>query len=696
VAAAVDGDLEAFAQLYDRHFEAVHDFLARLLRDRNDASDISQDTFVRALERLTQLENRERFRSWVFSIAHRLGLNRIEQRRRSPAVEPAEFEDDELLTIDPDRLDDPARAAEAKETAALVWGLARELDDRSYAVLDLHVRQGLPSAEIADVLGVTKGNAYTMVSRMKQRLADSVGLYVLARRGSRDCDELGVILADITVPPLTPEVRTLINDHVEDCDECQRTRRGLLAPTSVLGALSAVPVPMGLLAAGRLELTGGRSESGGGGTAAGAAAGGAAAGAAGAAASAAGGAAGAAAGAGGSAAAAGLAGAIAAFTGSKAAVIAAVALAAAVLAGGWWALSDGGSTEPTVLGVQITAPAATSETTPDATGAPADTTPAAPVTTTTEASTTTSSTTTSSTTTSSTTTTAPVSGGGGGSGTTTTTTTVPPTTTTIAAPPTTTTTTTTTTTVPPTTTTTTTTVPPTTTTTTTTLPPATNPSDLSSPSHVIGAGGATSDNVVTVTWTPAANAVAYSTLWSPQTPDAPDEIAELPGAADETMSPVLAPGTWFFNMRTLGPGGDWTNSTSLGPFFIEPPPQPPQFTAMSVTPGDIFELDPAGASCAAGPSAAIVVATLIDPDDDVATVTLEWIIDSDRSGSRVVDYNAASTQATTELSFPAGIVRAGESQVVVGVRLVAEDTTGLIADSSADIGIILITLRACG
>ena len=37
VEAALDGDLESFAKLYDRHFSAVYDFLSRLLRDRNEA-----------------------------------------------------------------------------------------------------------------------------------------------------------------------------------------------------------------------------------------------------------------------------------------------------------------------------------------------------------------------------------------------------------------------------------------------------------------------------------------------------------------------------------------------------------------------------------------------------------------------------------------------------------------------------------
>jgi hypothetical protein len=381
--------------------------------------------------------------------------------------------------------------------------------------------------------------------------------------------------------------------------------------------------------------------------------------------------------------------------GSRAAAITIGAIAAgALVVGGIWALSNDGTTEPTVLGVQITSPTAPTGTSGDAPVAAATTTTSPPTT----SSSTTSSTSTTvppSTTSSSTTTTSTtVAGGGGGgsSGTTTTTTattTTPPTTstTTTTVPPTTTSTTTTSTT---------TTTTSTTTTTTTTLPAATNPDELSSPTHEIGESGATTDNRITVTWTPPAGAVAYSILWSPQAVANPDEVAELPGAAAQTVSPALAPGRWFFNLRTQGPGGNWANRISLGPFFIEPESSPPHFSSMSIDPPAIYETDSDGSACALGPSEATVTASLTDPDDDVDSVTLRWTtIDTTRSGTQPVDFDPVSMLATTTLSFPAGTVRATEANVVVGVRLVAEDSTGLVGDSSADVGIFLITLRPC-
>jgi hypothetical protein len=171
----------------------------------------------------------------------------LERQKRTlgpPPAESTEGEEDEMLDpllrqVDSDRLVDPAQAAEMQETSALVWEAAEALDRRTYAVLDLHVRQGLDSAEIAEALGVSKGNAYTMLNRMKKSLEEAIGAFVLARRGSRDCVELERVVAAFAIPPVTPEARKAIDKHVRRCDVCARSPPFML---ELFGAFAAVPI----------------------------------------------------------------------------------------------------------------------------------------------------------------------------------------------------------------------------------------------------------------------------------------------------------------------------------------------------------------------------------------------------------------------------------------------------------------------
>ncbi len=145
VLAAQEGSNDAFAGLYDRYFDALYDFAARMLRSRQEAADVTHDAFLRALESLDQLRDPDRFKSWLFTITYRLALARIKHSSKVVAVGSSEDAVPErmLSAAETDPLVDPEEAARLDETAQFVWAIAEGLDTRSYAVLDLHVRRGV-------------------------------------------------------------------------------------------------------------------------------------------------------------------------------------------------------------------------------------------------------------------------------------------------------------------------------------------------------------------------------------------------------------------------------------------------------------------------------------------------------------------------------------------------------------------------
>ena len=252
VVAAALGSRDDFAVLYERYFDPIYDYLIRLTRNRELAADLVQDTFIRAMQKLDQLEQPAAFRGWIYRIARSQALNRLKRERRSVATAPLEEEGTGLnplmSQIDPDRLSSPMVAAEIEEVAALVWEAAEALDERTYTVLDLTVRHGFDSAEIAAVLDVSPGNAYTIVSRMKDRVEAVIGAYVMARKTDQNCPELRVLVHGVELPPMTSELAKSINRHVSTCDECGARLRKMVAPANVMAAFAAVAAPNGLAA----------------------------------------------------------------------------------------------------------------------------------------------------------------------------------------------------------------------------------------------------------------------------------------------------------------------------------------------------------------------------------------------------------------------------------------------------------------
>jgi len=246
---AAAGDGIAFGELYDRHFGKVFDFSFRLLRDQDEAADVAQETFLRAMRALSPGEKSASTTTWLFTIARNLALTRLERKGRTVAIDGPDDKGTEagsFAIVDGTVLGDPERAALASDQARLVWEASQFLSPKEVSVLDLHLRQGLESADIAEVMGITKGNAYTILSRLKTNLEEAVTALVLVRTARAKCLTLDRDVLDSKTALLSPEIRRLVNQHLETCPTCQEEKKRLLSPTALFGAFAMVPVPLAL------------------------------------------------------------------------------------------------------------------------------------------------------------------------------------------------------------------------------------------------------------------------------------------------------------------------------------------------------------------------------------------------------------------------------------------------------------------
>lgn len=239
VSRVLAADREAFAAVYDRYGDRLHDFAHSMLRHREDAADAVADSFVLFAERLTQLRDPDRLRPWLYAIVRSECLRRLKARKR------VAFGDEEQLVEMADDATTPEESAERAALQQLVWDASAGLADRDRAILDLHLRQGLEGAELGEAMGVSANNAYVMLNRLRGQVDRSLGALLIARLGRDDCEELDRLLADWD-GSFSPLVRKRVARHVDQCDVCSDRRRKMVSPWMLLAGVPMVAAPLGL------------------------------------------------------------------------------------------------------------------------------------------------------------------------------------------------------------------------------------------------------------------------------------------------------------------------------------------------------------------------------------------------------------------------------------------------------------------
>lgn len=237
VRATAAGDQSAFAAIYDRFADRLHDFCIGMLRNRDAAADCVQDTFCIAATTMSTLREPDKLRPWLYAIARNEALRRLRERRR-------ERPSDEL----PDAASRDAGAntiARRNELADLIAEAAGGLSDRDRLVLELSYRHGMDGPELAHALGVSQTNAGTLVHRVRDTIERCLGALLVSRRVQSSparCPQLAAILHGWD-GRFTVLIRKRVSRHIESCSNCDQERRRLVSPAALLGAPIFIPAP---------------------------------------------------------------------------------------------------------------------------------------------------------------------------------------------------------------------------------------------------------------------------------------------------------------------------------------------------------------------------------------------------------------------------------------------------------------------
>lgn len=179
VARAKKGDQAAFAELVNRYSERIYNLALRILRKREDAEDILQETFLTVFEKIHTFDGRSGFFTWIYRIATNASLMRLRKKKIAfqELSDNPDFQESIESRVFIDWSQDPSINIYDKEVKEKLDEAINKLSDIYRSVFVLRDIEGLSIKETSAILNITEENVKIRLRRARQYLRDYLSDY---------------------------------------------------------------------------------------------------------------------------------------------------------------------------------------------------------------------------------------------------------------------------------------------------------------------------------------------------------------------------------------------------------------------------------------------------------------------------------------------------------------------------------------
>lgn len=159
----------ATEELVLRYEGAIFGTLFRLTRSREDAEDLTQEAFVRALQKLDSFDASRPFKPWLFRLAVNLAISSLRKRRETRSLD----DDEDFIPLESAESGEALRdTLDSQNRLAQVRRAVSELPPETQTVFQLHYQDGIALEEIANMLNKNPGALRTAMHRARAKVRE--------------------------------------------------------------------------------------------------------------------------------------------------------------------------------------------------------------------------------------------------------------------------------------------------------------------------------------------------------------------------------------------------------------------------------------------------------------------------------------------------------------------------------------------
>ncbi|MBW1295565.1 RNA polymerase sigma factor [Aquimarina litoralis] len=176
------GDANSFATLVERYQSLVYTVTYRMVKNKEEAEEIAQDTFVKAYKSLINYRGDAKFSTWLYTIAYRKSLDAIKTKKRFLSSELIEDISEGEIGI----VNDALNYLQSKERKQIITDSILKLPEEDAAIVTLYYFDEKSVKEIKDIVGLTEDNIKIKLYRSRKKLYSILKHYVSPEINARN------------------------------------------------------------------------------------------------------------------------------------------------------------------------------------------------------------------------------------------------------------------------------------------------------------------------------------------------------------------------------------------------------------------------------------------------------------------------------------------------------------------------------